>query len=233
MKTTKTQEIKQLPPYVPFKAFKGFVERLHGTAIPPAIDPSLLRNMSGSARSQLMSCLKFLKLTGSDGAVTDTFRTLIKSYKTDKWADVLSETIFASYHEVIGDVDLDNGTDAQLDNAFRQRGGVDGQVLDKAKRFYLAALTESGTKYSPHFGMRKPYAKRATPSRKVAKKGADMPVWEDETDEGPDEPSGKMPPFRIPIRDKGQAILVFPGGTDAEDWVTVRRMLDAYFGTDQ
>lgn len=229
MKATKSQENKQLPPYVPFKAFKSFIERLHGTAIPPAIDPSLLRNLSGSARSQLMSCLRFLNLTGPNGTVTDGFRTLIKSYKTEKWPDTLGEAIFASYHELIGDVDLDHGTDAQLDNAFRQRGGADGQVLDKAKRFFLAAMTEAGTKYSPHFGVRKPYAKRAPPARKAAKKVVDAPLWDD-NDEVADTPGQKMSPFRIPIRDKGEAIIIFPAGTAADDWTTVRRMLDAYFG---
>lgn len=172
-----------------------------------------------------------MNLIGANGAVTETFRTLIKSYKTEKWAETLTDAVFAAYHDLIGDVDLDNGTDAQLDNAFRQRGGVDGQVLDKAKRFFLAALTESGTKYSPHFGMRKPATKRAGGTRKAAKKGAEIPLWEEEdTDESVEVPGRKMPPFRIPIPDKGQAIIVFPAGADSNDWMRIRRMLDAFFG---
>lgn len=232
-KAEKMSEIKVLPPYVPFKAFKAFIERLNGTAIPPAIDPSLLRTMSGTARSQLMSCLRFLNLTGPDGTVTDKFRSLIKSYKTDTWADTLKNVVFEAYHGVIGNVDLDTGTDAQLVTAFRQRGNVDGQVLEKSKRFFLSAMNESGVTYSPHFGVRKPAIRRAGGTKKKASKGGEIPLWEGE-DGDELEPSGKkMKPFRIPIRDKGEAIVVFPADVDAEDWAKVRKMLDAFFGDDE
>lgn len=229
MKSEKSAEIKPVPPYVPFKAFKAFIERLNGTAIPPAIDPSLLRHMSGSARSQLMSCLRFLDLIDSNGTVTDKFRTLIKSYKTDTWPETLRDALFASYHTVIGDVDLDTGTDTQLVTAFRQRGNVDGQVLDKAKRFFLSAMSESGVTFSPHFGLRKPVMRRAGGSKKTPKKIGEPPAWEEEND-GLETGSKKMRPFRIPIPNKGEAIIVFPSDTDANDWARVRKMLDAFFG---
>lgn len=232
MKAEKLAEIKLFPPYVPFKAFKAFIERLNGTAIPPAIDPSLLRNMSGSARSQLMSCLRFLNLIGPNGTVTDKFRELIKSYKTEVWQESIKNVIFEAYHTVIGDVDLDTGTDAQLVTAFRQRGNVDGQVLDKSKRFFLSAMNESGVTYSPHFGTRKPAMKRAGGTKKAAKKGSETPVWEEEENNEIETGSKKMRPFRIPIPSKGEAIIVFPADADISDWTRVRKMLDAFFGHD-
>jgi hypothetical protein len=233
MKPEKTQENKQIPPYVPFKAFKSFVERLHGTAIPPAIDPSLLQNMSGSARSQLMSCLRFLDLIGTNGIVNGKFRQLIKSYKTETWNETLKNIVFESYHTVTSDVDLDSGTDAQLVTAFKVRCNVEGQVLDKAKRFYLSALTEVGFKYSPHFGTRKPPTRRPVGIRKPKKKNDESPPDDEDegNDESPDSSGAKMERFRFPIRGKGQGTIMFPQDMNNSDWTVVRKMLDAYFET--
>lgn len=230
MKAEKSQETTQFPPYVPFKTLKTFIERLHGTAVPPAIDPSLLRHMSGSGKSQLMSCLRFLDLVGSGGTVTDKFRNLIKSYKTDTWASTLNACLVDSYHTIIGDVDLDTGTDTQLVTAFKQRGNVEGQVLDKAKRFFLSALTEAGVKYSPHFGARKPPVRRPNGTKKTPKKNIEILLnEEDEALDDSSDTGGKMERFRFPIRGKGHGTIMFPAEMDHSDWAVVRKMLDAYF----
>lgn len=229
MKVVKIKEIKQFPPYVPFKAFKAFIERLHGTAIPPAIDPSLLQNMSGSGRSQLMSCLRFLDLIGSDGSVSDKFRDLIKSYKTDKWASSLSNIIFESYHAIVGDVDLDSGTDSQLVTAFKQRGNVEGQVLEKAKRFYLSALNEAGFKYSPHFGLRKPAMRRPGVTRKSPKKSQEISPYEENDLEEISDDDGKLEQFRFSVKGLGHGALIYPAKMDHADWLKVRQLIDIYF----
>ncbi len=231
--SVKESGIKTIVPYIPFKTLKGLIERLHNTVVPPAIDSSVLHSMSGSMRSQLMSALRFLGLTNGDGVVTDKLKGLVKAYKTETWAQTLSDVIFEAYPAVIGDVDLDTGTDAQLDNAFRKRGNVDGQMLDKATRFFLAALTEAGVAYSPHFGARKA-PQRSTSSRKAAVKKKSPSKGEvAETDEGVDEEAdtpADMEKFRFPIRGKGHGLIVFPSEMDKGDWAIVRKMLDAYFG---
>jgi hypothetical protein len=152
---SKEEGSRPIAAYIPFKTFGAFIDKLHGTAVPPNIDSSVLRHMSGSMRSQLMSALRFLGLIDANGNTTESLRALVKAYKTDKWRDVLQHILYEAYDEVVGNVDLDTGTGANLDEAFRSRGSVDGQMLDKAVRFYLAALREVGQAFSPHFASRK------------------------------------------------------------------------------
>ncbi|HEX3897401.1 MAG TPA: hypothetical protein VHW73_14475, partial [Rudaea sp.] len=99
----------------------------------------------------------------------------------DSWKENLEFVVMEGYSEVIGNVDLDAGTSANLDDAFRSRGSVDGQMLDKAVRFYLAALREIGITFSPHFGTRK--------VRKVARKAKTATQTEDakKNNDKPDE----------------------------------------------
>jgi len=219
---------KKAAPYIPFKTFTSFIERLHNTAVPPIIDGSVLQTMSGSMKSQLMSALRFMNLIDGAGTVNDKLRKLVTSYKTDSWKESLSEVIADSYNEVIGNVDLESGTAQQLNEAFRLRGGVDGQMLEKAVRFYLAAHTECGLSLSPHFTAK--HARKYTP-RKKAKKKAHKTKEEAENDEtdfdiGFDE--SIQAKFRIPIPGKPDGIIVLPNDISRGDWKMVKTMLDAY-----
>ncbi len=160
----------KITPYIPFRTFRGFIEKLHQTAVPPTIDHSVLETMSGSMRGQLLSSLRFLNLLDLENTVLEPLKKIVKSYKTDSWSDTLSEIIFDAYMEVIGDVDLDTGTARQLHDAFRLRGNVDGQMLEKSVRFYLGALEICGTTFSPHFKGKKPRKTGPRKSKKGKKK---------------------------------------------------------------
>src|SRR5437879_8589341 len=106
-------------------------------------------------KSQLMSALKALKLVQPNSTSTKELRELVKAYNTEEWQPVLGNIITNAYLEVTRDVDVDSGTAQQLAKAFKEVGKVDGQVLDKAVRFYLAAVAASGHTISPHFTARK------------------------------------------------------------------------------
>jgi hypothetical protein len=182
-----------------------------------------------------MSCLRFLGLIDDKDHVSDKLRSLVKAYKTDTWQQTLASVINDAYRNIIRDIDLQTGTDAQLDISFRKYGNVDGQMLDKATRFYLYFLKEAGVKYSPFFGVRKPAGKRSGNGKSTSKKAGtpknDPLLDEDEDDELPDDSTGgKIERFRFPIRGKGHGIIVFPAEMNKNDWMTVRAMLDAYFG---
>jgi len=218
-------------PYIPIKTLFSFVERLKSTAIPPIIDGSLLSSMSGSMKSQLLSTLRFMDLIGNDNTVKDGLRNLVSSYNTDTWSSTLKEVVETSYAEIISEVHIDTGTVSQLETAFRVKGGADGQVLEKAIRFYLASLDACGVKYSPHFKAkkpRKPIVRKKKPSAKDKDNNSDTDSGsEDVLDDLPDDGIG-MAKFRIPIPDKQDCIIILPNDLDQHDWEMVKAMLDAY-----
>lgn len=215
-------------PYIPFKTFDTFIERLHSTAVPPMIDGSLLHTMSGSMKSQLLSSLRFLNLIDMQNNVQESMHDLIKSYKSDTWSDTLKEVVAIAYSDVINNVNLDSGTAQQLDVAFKNNYNVDGQVLEKAVRFYLATLEECGIKYSPHFKVRrvrKPVTKKKV---KPKKKHQEENNLDDFGDDGLGSTLEEMAKFRIPIPGKGDCIIALPTDLEQGDWDMVKIMLDAY-----
>lgn len=224
--TEKTKEFKRIIPYIPFKTFKGFINRLHTTVPPPVIDISVLQHMSGSMRSQLMSALRFLHLIEANGLVTNKLKSLVKAYKTESWTTEFRNVLFDAYAEVVCDLDLDAGTGAQLDDAFRKNGNVDGQMLDKAVRFYLAALKEISTTYSPHFGARK--SRRTTGSGRKSKKKSKSGTDELEDLDREPRAGANAARFRIAIPGKRDCLIVLPSNLDEQDVEMVKAVLDAY-----
>lgn len=216
-------------PYIPFKTFVAFIDRLHSTAVPPMIDGSLLHTMSGSMKSQLLSSLRFLNLIDLQNNVQESMHELILSYKSDTWGGVLKEVIAIAYNDSIDNVNLDSGTAQQLDDAFKKNYSIDGQVLEKAVRFYLAALEECGIKYSPHFKVRRA-RKPVTKKKSKQKSGKQKNQQEENIFEGfdLDENRGELAKFRIPIPGKGECIIALPADLEQGDWDMVKIMLDAY-----
>lgn len=164
----KNDASKSPPPYVSFSTFASLIESLSTTAVPGKIDRSVMPKMSGVTKSQTLSALRFLGLIGSDGTVHDRFRALVKVYGTEEWPETLAELISDAYSEVIGNLDLDTGTSTQLSQVFNRNGGVSGQMLAKAIRFYLKALNEAKLTYSPYF--KPPRASAPTGQKKTTKK---------------------------------------------------------------
>jgi hypothetical protein len=150
--TAKTEPRR--PPYLPWSTVSTFIGRLSATALPPKIDKSLMPTMSGAVQGHLISALKFLGMLDGDGRVTERLRKLVKAHgNTDAWREELRDLLGTAYD--MGDrVDLDTGTSAQLRAAFRDVWGVDGEMVEKATRFYLAAMDAADLKYSPHFKTR-------------------------------------------------------------------------------
>lgn len=217
-------------PYIPFRTFTGFIEKLHQTAVPPTIDHSLLETMSGSMRGQLLSSLRFLNLLDSENTVLEPLKKLVASYKIDTWSNTLSDIIFNAYLEVIGNVNLDSGTARQLHDAFRLRGNVDGQMLEKSVRFYLGALETCGVTFSPHFKGKKPRKtgpRRTKKGKKKFQKHNDDDI-DDDFDDEEEATSGKREKIEISIPGKKSFSARLPTDMDKEDWEMVKSMLEAY-----
>lgn len=168
-----------------------------------------------------------MNLIGNDNTVKDGLRTLINAYNTDTWSLELQEVIEASYAGIVSDVHIDTGTVSQLEIAFKTKGGADGQVLEKAIRFYLAALDACGIKYSPHFKAKKPRKPIVRKKKATSEDKADVNDSTDALDDLPNDGIG-VAKFRIPIPDKQDCIIVLPNDLDQHDWDMVKIMLDAY-----
>jgi len=104
-------------------------------------------------QSALRVALRFLQLIEETSeSTTPAMRRLVEASKDEEsWRTELRSVISAAYAEVLGDLDLEGGTQAQLDAALRERGNVKGSSLTKASRFYQSAAEEAGVQLSPFF----------------------------------------------------------------------------------
>src|ERR1700722_5664741 len=107
MATTKqngreTEVDRILPPYIPFKTFANFLQKLKDTVLPPRIDSSLLRSYPGSVARQLKGTLKYLGLIDETGNTQNNLTDLIKAYGTPQWKDQFGEFLSGAYTGIIG-----------------------------------------------------------------------------------------------------------------------------------
>tara|TARA_R100000687_G_scaffold82443_1_gene81912 strand:+ start:37 stop:612 length:576 start_codon:yes stop_codon:yes gene_type:complete len=112
-----------------------------------------------------MTSLRFLRLIGADDAVKESLRDLIEAHGDEEaWKKAVLEILLPAYTDLLGDLDIDTATSAELDERFRNAGAT-GSVLIKASRFFLKLLEEAEMTYSPHFKSAKA-ARIPTTSRK-------------------------------------------------------------------
>lgn len=136
--------ISPTPPYVPFKTFLNFLEKLE-QLVPPRIDRSFLnRYYSGTMGSMLLIALRFLGLIeGEDHRVTDALERLVNEKASRK--QLLKELLHDRYGPVFSDVgDLSKATHGLLEQSFKQRYKIDGETRRKAISFFVHAAQETG-----------------------------------------------------------------------------------------
>jgi hypothetical protein len=222
---------KLTPVYIPFATFQSFIEALKNTTIPPRIDNSVTPTMSGQMRGALTSCLRFLNLVDSARHVTPNLKPLVDAFGTDQWKEALLQVVVDAYSEITDGLDLDHATGGQLNEHFREKGGVDGQVLEKCVRFYLSALDASGVTYSPHFKTRgaKTVRKSNGPKPKVRKsKQGDLPDDEVLTVDTSKLAADGLVPFVVSFPDKAAAKFFLPKNITEDDWTLIDAIGRAY-----
>lgn len=202
---------KRLPtPYIAWKTFTSFLANMKGK-LPEQIDASVLTSMSGTARSQLLSALKFLDLIASDGTVKDSLKKLSGASNTPKWKEELGTFLKVAYVSVIGDLNILTATPAMLRERFKNFGGVEGTTIDNAMRFYISSLKEAEVPFSPHLAVRAP---RAPSSIRRRTTGRDS-----EPDEREDEAEPPEGTFRVPFDLLGvSGSVVLPEDINGEQW---------------
>lgn len=225
---------KLVPPYITYATFKGFIETLKNTTVPPRIDSSLMPTMSGQTRGALVSCLRFLKLIqGETNNVTAALEPLVEAHGTDQWDSALAAVIrnssYQAFTPAIGDIK--RATGGQLLQVFRVGGGVDGQVLEKVVRFYLAALDDAKIPYSPLFRERgATTVRKRNGAKPKPRKGAEtLPGEEIEpADQSAPPPADGLVPFMVPFPDKPAARFWLPRNLSEDDWAMIDTIGRAY-----
>jgi hypothetical protein len=172
------QNGRQTPPYISFATFENFINGLNESGVPDKIDSSLMRTLSGSARSGLMVALRYLRLIDEDNITLAALDKLAKAKSADR-SGILREILTQAYGFLNKEAPLDLGraTPAQLADAIGEEGATGG-TRDKAVVFFLKSAEAAGIPISPHILKGKharssPTAKRI--KRAVGKKPAAKP----------------------------------------------------------
>lgn len=132
------------PAYVPYPTFRAFIARLKAHVVPGVIDYSVMGDgMAGGTKGHLRSTLRFLRLIDENGNTQPPLRALVDAYESDQWATALSANVWPAYADILNGLDLTKATPKELNDRFREIGGADGQLLEKAIRFFLAVASEA------------------------------------------------------------------------------------------
>jgi hypothetical protein len=169
-------EQDRVPPYISFRTLRTFIEDLRANRIPPKIDRGAVRHrFSGSVGTQLMSALRFLKLTDADGTPKDALRAIVATKTPEQWREKLREVLEAAYGPVVG-LDFASITPEHLAQAFRENYSGQEQVLRKSQTFFLQAVQDAGMELGPRLqrGTRRAPRPRAGGNSRVRKQDGDQ-----------------------------------------------------------
>jgi hypothetical protein len=223
---------KTRPPYVPYLTVKNFIGRLKQTTVPHRVDKSVMGHLSGAAQSHLLLALKFLNLIDDAGRPQPDLDRLVTAYDTPEWSSVLATIVRDAYSKYLNGLNLLSMTPAQLSETFKEVGGTEGTVTDKAIRFFLKALSDSGIQYSKHVNrIRGPRQRRKkqTPDLKNQTNGVGSGDDDDDSDDdqGDDKTSAAgMITFPIHLPGKTTGKLSVPRDITDDDVDLVALALD-------
>jgi hypothetical protein len=227
---------KLVVPYIPWETFTGFIGHLKATAVPSRIDKSVMpASMPSLTRGQIQSAIRFLGLVDDAGTTTKALKDLVAAYETETWQQAIIDNLLEPYSQIIGELDLENATQNQLDERFHA-AGVDGQMLLKSLRFYLAMMTASGSAFSPHLMAKRKQA--PTPRKKTVTEKKSKSAEGDDKSARTDSSKPAKGTVRYPLYFKGKpdGEIVVPEDLDANDCKVIERqfaVLRAYAGVEE
>lgn len=141
---------KLAPPYISFKTLLNFLEQLK-VGVPHRIDHTVMGRFSGTARTQILTTLKYLQLINPDDTSTEKLQKLVTANGTDK--KCLKEIIIAAYPFIFKNgVELSRMSLGHLKELF-ETAGASGGTTRKSIAFFIAAAKEIGLELYPHLKM--------------------------------------------------------------------------------
>jgi hypothetical protein len=142
--TSKRETIS--PPYIPWKTFNGFIERMEPpNIVPTQIDSTIVKTYAGSVQRLLLQSLRWLELIDLNGKVRDDLKDLV-NLKAER-PRLIRQLLEKRYPWALS---LDgNSTELQLNAAFGENTGAEGDTRRKAIAFFLAAADYAKVQHSP------------------------------------------------------------------------------------
>ncbi len=163
---------KRLPPYVSYRTFRNFMEGLQ-QRMPARIDRSYWGDMlSGSTGTQLMAALRFLNLIDDLGRPTGSLKPLATA-KGDQRVALLRDLANESFDFVFdSSLDPQNATYSQLEEIFRDKYQLTGDLSRKCLKFFIELTNDAGITLSPFITKRFRSGHAVTGTKPVTKKAA-------------------------------------------------------------
>ena len=162
---------KHLPPYVSYRTFYNFLERLQ-QHVPSRIDRSYWGDiLSGSTGTQLMAALRFLNLVDINGKPTALLKPLVDARGETRTRLLYSLTNDAFGFVCQGSLDLESATYAQLQEVFHNTFQLTDDVSRKCVKFFIAMANDAGINLSP-FITKRTRSTHSTTGLKLASKKA-------------------------------------------------------------
>ena len=140
---------KHLPPYVSYRTFHNFIERLQ-QRMPSRIDRSYWGDiLSGSTGMQLMAALRFLGLIDANGKPMERLKPLV-SARGEPRAQLLRDITYDAFGFVLkSSLDLESATYSQLEEVFHNTFQLTDDVSRKCVKFFIAMASDAGMTLSP------------------------------------------------------------------------------------
>ncbi len=162
---------KHLPPYVSYRTFHNFVDRLQ-QHLPSRIDRSYWGDiLSGSNGTQLMAALRFLGLIDANGKPLERLKSLVNA-RGEQRSDLLRNMASDAFDFVFNShLDLESATYAQLQEIFHSTFQLTEDVSRKCVKFFIALSGEAGVPLSPFITRRTRSAPGIkSPGRKMSRR---------------------------------------------------------------
>ncbi len=161
---------KRLPPYVSYRTFYNFIDRLQ-EGIPSRIDRSYWsERLSGSNGTQLMSAIRFLGLIDTDGTPTSRCRQLVSAEGAQR-TEVLKQITSEAYAFLLqGTLDSQTATYSQLEEVFHNAFELTDSVRRKCIKFFVALASDAGIPLSPFIMKRVRSVRSGTGTKPVSRR---------------------------------------------------------------
>jgi len=163
---------KHLPPYVSYRTFRNFIDRLQ-QRLPSRIDRSYWGDLlSGSTGTQLMAALRFLELIDVNGKPTEQLKPLVAA-RGEPRAQLLRKVTSQAYSFVLdSSIDIESATYGQLEEVFHNTFQLTDDVSRKCVKFFIALSGDAGMPISPFITKRTRSSRSAAGTKTIAKKVA-------------------------------------------------------------
>ena len=144
---TNNADSRTLPPYVSYRTFRNFLERM-ADGIPSRIDRSVMGgSMAGATVTQLLTALKALHLIDHNGKPQDSLEQLVAASGGER-RSILEGIVRNAYPNVF-QLDLTRASTQEFREKFREFTAKE-DVVNKCQAFFRQAAEDAGIELSPY-----------------------------------------------------------------------------------